>query len=66
MNFSPSMSVCATCALWGGPRQPGPANRSVSVGNATDKGQCLGGGLNGANVPASGSCPQWQKWPALS
>lgn len=63
--YSPNMKLCATCALWGGPRQSNPTRSTVSTAQATTKGECMGGGHNHAQTPATGTCAKHVKWPVL-
>jgi hypothetical protein len=63
--FSRNHNNCATCQLWGGNRDMHASRAVVYTQGAGEKGECLGGGHNRAQVPASGHCSQYQKWSAL-
>jgi len=64
--FSKNHTVCATCDMWGGKREPQPSRVVVHVRSAGERGQCMGGGHNRAQVPATGHCSQYKKWAILN
>ena len=64
-TYSPNMRVCATCVRWGGVRSTDPTRAFVSAQSPTTKGECMGGGHNHAQTPASATCHRYEKWPVL-
>ena len=64
-SYSPAMKLCATCALWGGARQVNPTRAFVTTQTPTTKGECMGGGHNRAQTPATGTCSKYVKLQML-
>ena len=64
-SYSPSTKLCATCAYWGGQRQTNPTRSVVSTKEPITKGECMGGGHNHHQTPATGTCAKHVKWPVL-
>jgi|LakMenEpi03Aug12_release.lakeMendotaPanAssembly.Ray.scaffolds.fasta_scaffold1001786_2 hypothetical protein len=58
--------VCATCDLWGGPREAMQPYPSLIVSyDCYSKGKCMGGIFSPHEVSCIASCAQWRKWGAL-
>ena len=65
-TLSNQNKMCATCDLWGGPRQAMPPYPSVFITvDSYSKGQCIGGGFNPMQVNSIATCGQWRKWGPL-
>ena len=64
-TYSPNMKLCATCAHWGGARKIDPTRSFVSTTSRNERGECLGGGHNTMQTPATGTCNAFTKWPVL-
>lgn len=64
-KYSPSMKLCATCAKWGGTRDVNASRAWSSTQSTNTKGECLGGGHNHHQTPATGTCDKYLKWPVL-
>lgn len=66
-NYGADTKLCATCALWGGPRHtiPQPKPAFVKVETGQPKGKCLGGGFPNCMMTPISGCGKWMKWPVL-
>jgi hypothetical protein len=64
-SYSPSMRLCATCQHWAGQRTVNPTRAFVSTATASLRGECVGGGHNHHETPATGTCSKHVKWPVL-
>jgi len=62
---SATWKCCATCQLWGGPRQASRFRDRAEYANDDDKGECIGGGWNRQQKKATNSCSKWEKWSVL-
>lgn len=61
----PSWTVCGNCERWAGPRTTTAWRDHVEVNDQNDRGECLGGGMNGNQVTTMQSCPEWKRWSVL-
>jgi hypothetical protein len=64
-SYSTSMKLCATCQHWGGARTVNPTRAFVTTAAANTRGECLGGGHNHAQTPATGTCAKHVESPVL-
>ena len=64
-TYSPNMKLCATCKRWAGVRTANATRAFVSKASPTTRGECLGGGHNHVQKPASGTCGKYSKWSVL-
>ena len=64
-SYSPSMRLRATCQHWAGQRTANPTRAFVSTASASTRGECVGGGHNHHETPATGTCAKHVKWPVL-
>jgi hypothetical protein len=63
--YSSSMKTCSTCAMWGGDRKLDASRVVVRTTASNVNGECMGGGHNHHQTPASGSCASHTKWASL-
>jgi hypothetical protein len=64
--YSSTQKFCASCALWGGARDPGMIFPSPTIKIARGAlGRCMGGGFQNLNMAPTATCDKYKKWSAL-
>lgn len=65
MRSFPSSRICLTCAYWGGSRTADGTRSLAITANDRAEGECMGGGMNRAQLYPTQGCGSWQKWSVL-